>query len=43
MSALKNFEQEIETYIKPITLPLAIKLLTLEKRERIRHDETSSK
>jgi len=28
---LKNFEQEIQTYIKPTTLPLAIKLLTSEQ------------
>lgn len=31
MSDLKFFEQEIQTYIKPTTLPLAIKLLTLEE------------
>lgn len=31
MSDLKSFDQEIQTYIKPSTLPLAIKLLTSEK------------
>jgi len=30
MSDLKRFEQEIQTYIKPTTLPLAIKLLSSE-------------
>ncbi len=30
MSDLKRFDQEIQTYIKPTTLPLAIKLLTSE-------------
>ena len=32
MSNLKVFDQEIRTYIKPTTLPLAIKLLTSEKQ-----------
>jgi uncharacterized protein (DUF169 family) len=31
MIDLKNFEQEIQIYIKPTTLPLAIKLLTSEQ------------
>ena len=31
MSDLKFFEQEVQTYIKPTTLPLAIRLLTLEE------------
>jgi len=31
MSDLKAFEQEIQNYIKPTTLPLAIKLLTSEE------------
>jgi len=31
MSDLKLFDQEIQTYIKPTTLPIAIKLLTSEK------------
>ncbi len=31
MQNLKVFEKEIQTYIKPITLPLAIKLLTTEE------------
>lgn len=30
MADLKVFEQEIQTYIKPTTLPLAIKLLNSE-------------
>ncbi|MGA2317651.1 MAG: DUF169 domain-containing protein [Thermodesulfobacteriota bacterium] len=32
MPDLQNFEQEIKTYIKPTTLPLAIKLLTSEEQ-----------
>lgn len=31
MSNLKDFDQNIQTYIKPTTLPIAIKLLTSEK------------
>lgn len=30
MADLKNFDKEIQTYVKPTTLPLAIKLLTSE-------------